>query len=106
MNICFKQLQWLAFVLSDLGQKIDRPILHNDNSGAVIRSKQASLNANTRHIEVRFQYVHDCIVKSLVKVAQLSTSDMIADILTKPLGVVKMQEVFKQLHLEEPGGVL
>ncbi|MBW0514370.1 hypothetical protein O181_054085 [Austropuccinia psidii MF-1] len=106
MNICLKQLRWLTFVFSDLGQKIDQPILYNDNSGAVIISKQASLNANTRHIEVRYPYVCDCVMKNLVEVVQVSTSDMIADILTKPLGVVKMQEVFKQLHLEEPGGVL
>ncbi|MBW0517860.1 hypothetical protein O181_057575 [Austropuccinia psidii MF-1] len=106
MNMCLKQLRWLTLVFSDLGQKIDWPILYKDNSGAVIISKQALLNANTRHIEVRYQYVRDCVMKNLVKVVQVSTSDMIADILTKPLGAVKMQEVFKQLHLEEPGGVL
>ncbi|MBW0580911.1 hypothetical protein O181_120626 [Austropuccinia psidii MF-1] len=83
-----------------------QPILFNDNSGAVTISKQALLNANTKHIEVRYQYVRDCVIKNLIKVVQVSTNDMIADVLTKPLGVVKLQEVYKQLHLEDPGGVL
>ncbi|MBW0470561.1 hypothetical protein O181_010276 [Austropuccinia psidii MF-1] len=83
-----------------------QPILFNDNSGEVTISKQASLNANTKHIEVRYQYVRDCVMKKLIKVVQVSTNDMIADVLTKPLGVVKLQEVYKQLHLEDSGGVL
>ncbi|MBW0540675.1 hypothetical protein O181_080390 [Austropuccinia psidii MF-1] len=106
MNICSKQLQWLTFVFNDLGHVPSQPILFYDNSGAVTISKQASLNANTKNIEVRYQYVRDCIIQKLIKVVQVSTNDMIADVLTKPLGVVKLQEVYKQLHLEDPGGVL
>ncbi|MBW0498669.1 hypothetical protein O181_038384 [Austropuccinia psidii MF-1] len=106
MNICSKQLRWLTFVFNDLGHASLQPILFNDNSGAVTISKQASLNANTKHIEVKYQYVCDCVIKNLIKLVQLSTNDMIADVLTKPLRVVKLQEVYKQLHLEDPGGVL
>ncbi|MBW0533619.1 hypothetical protein O181_073334 [Austropuccinia psidii MF-1] len=106
MNICSKQLRWLTFVFNDLGHFSPQPILFNDNSGAVTISKQASLNANTKHIEIRYQYVRDCVMKKLIRVVQVSTNDMIADVLTKPLGVVKLQEVYKQLHLEDPGGVL
>ncbi|MBW0520579.1 hypothetical protein O181_060294 [Austropuccinia psidii MF-1] len=83
-----------------------QPVLFNDNSGAVTISKQASLNAKTKHIEVRYQYVCDCVMRNLIKVVQVSTNDMIADVLTKPLGVLKLQEVYKPLHLEDPGGVL
>ncbi|MBW0573521.1 hypothetical protein O181_113236, partial [Austropuccinia psidii MF-1] len=54
MNVCSKQLQWLTFVLNDLGHSPPQPVLINDNSGAVTISKQASLNANTKHIEVRY----------------------------------------------------
>ncbi|MBW0535305.1 hypothetical protein O181_075020 [Austropuccinia psidii MF-1] len=106
MNVCSKQLRWLTFVLNDLGHSPPQPVLINDNSGAVTISKQASLNANTKHIEVRYQYVRDCVMKNIIKVVQVSTNDMIADILTKPFGVVKLQQVYKQLHLEDSGGVL
>ncbi|MBW0584963.1 hypothetical protein O181_124678 [Austropuccinia psidii MF-1] len=50
MNVCSKQLRWLNFVLNDLGHSSLQPVLVNDNSGAVTISKQASLNANTKHI--------------------------------------------------------
>ncbi|MBW0477343.1 hypothetical protein O181_017058 [Austropuccinia psidii MF-1] len=55
MNICSKQPRWLTFVFNDLGHAPPQPILFNDNSGAVTISKQASLNANTKYIEVRYQ---------------------------------------------------
>ncbi|MBW0493185.1 hypothetical protein O181_032900 [Austropuccinia psidii MF-1] len=106
MNICMKQLRWITFFFSDLGYGSIQPILYNDNSGAVTILKQAALNANTKHIEVRYQYVRDCVMKKLVTMFQVSTNDMIADILMKPFGVINMQEVFRQLHLKDSGGVL
>ncbi|MBW0476036.1 hypothetical protein O181_015751 [Austropuccinia psidii MF-1] len=105
MNIYTKQLQWLSYVFSDLGIQGVQPTLYNDNSGAVIISKQDSLNSNTKHIEVRYQYIRDCLMKKLVKVVQVPTKDMLADVLTKPLGVIKLQDALEQLHLEDFGGV-
>ncbi|MBW0481244.1 hypothetical protein O181_020959 [Austropuccinia psidii MF-1] len=106
LNICAKQMRWVSFVLSDLGQEIVKPIMFSDNSGAVTISKQASLNANTKHIEVRYQYICDCVVQNLLSINQVSSSEMIADILSKPLGAQQMTTVYKQLHLVDPGGVL
>ncbi|MBW0461124.1 hypothetical protein O181_000839 [Austropuccinia psidii MF-1] len=105
MNICAKQLGWLAYVLTDLNVSISKPTLFNDNSGAIIISKQASLNANTKHIKVRYQYVQDCVMKKLLNVIQVGSEQMIADILTKPLGVQKVNIACNQLHLVDPGGV-
>ncbi|MBW0475796.1 hypothetical protein O181_015511 [Austropuccinia psidii MF-1] len=85
INICAKQLQWLTFVLKDLGQNITKPTLFNDNSGAVIIYKKETLNANTKHIEICFQYLRDCVTKKLLAIVQVSSNQMIADILTKPL---------------------
>ncbi|MBW0566129.1 hypothetical protein O181_105844 [Austropuccinia psidii MF-1] len=57
MNVCVKQLRWTSYLLTDIGLHMAKPVLYNDNSGATTISKQASLNANTKHIEVRYQYV-------------------------------------------------
>ncbi|MBW0475978.1 hypothetical protein O181_015693 [Austropuccinia psidii MF-1] len=106
MNICAKQLQWLTYLMRDLGQDIEKPVICNDNSGAVTISSQHSLNSNTKHIEIRYQYVRDLVVKKLLEVRQVGTDDMLADVLTKPLGIQKLQYMLSQLHLENQGGVL
>ncbi|MBW0532952.1 hypothetical protein O181_072667 [Austropuccinia psidii MF-1] len=105
MDLCVKQIRWMTFLLTDLGQATTRPTIFNDNSGAVIISSPASLNANTKHIEIRYQYIRDMVVKGLIQVRQVSTNEMLADILTKPMGIEKTQDVYRQLHLENQGGV-
>ncbi|MBW0484379.1 hypothetical protein O181_024094 [Austropuccinia psidii MF-1] len=53
MNLCAKQIRWMTFLLTDLGQSTTKQTIFNDNSGVVTISSQASLNANTKHIEIR-----------------------------------------------------
>ncbi|MBW0491892.1 hypothetical protein O181_031607 [Austropuccinia psidii MF-1] len=92
--------------MTDLGQETTKPTVCNDNSGAVTISSQASLTPNTKHIEIRYQYVRDMVVKKLINLRQVGTADMIAYFLTKPMGIKKTQDVFRQLHLKNQGGVL
>ncbi|MBW0509435.1 hypothetical protein O181_049150 [Austropuccinia psidii MF-1] len=106
MNVCVKQLRLTSYLLADIGLDMVKPVLYNENSGATTISKQASLNANTKHIEVRFQYVRDLVMKKQLNVVQVGSGDMIADMLTKPLGLQKLTEVYQQLHLKEIRGVL
>lgn len=101
MNQCAKQLRWMASLVEDLGITIPTPVIMNDNSGANFISKEAQLNANSKHIEVRYQYLRDLVSKSLLSVAQVASSEMIADILTKPLGNIKVMIARKQLGMIE-----
>jgi hypothetical protein len=99
INKCAKQLRWISNLIMSLLVRIDVPIIFNDNSGAVIISKDAKLNPNTKHIEIRFQYIRQLINGKVMKVKQVLTVDMIADILTKSLGKIKLTNACKQLHL-------
>ncbi|MBW0477039.1 hypothetical protein O181_016754 [Austropuccinia psidii MF-1] len=106
MNICVKQLRWMSYLLNDLGINSSKPTLYNDNSGALTISKQATLNDNTKHIEVRYQYLRELVLKKKLDIVQVSSEDMIADVLTKPLGVQKLLAVYQQLGLKDHRGVL
>jgi hypothetical protein len=99
INRCAKQLRWLTNLILNLNIRIKAPIMKNDNSGAIIISKEAKLNENTKHIEVRFQYVLELVTKRQLIMQQVSTLDMIADGLTKPLGYIKIEQSRLQLHL-------
>jgi hypothetical protein len=101
INRCAKQLRWLTNLVLNLHVKIKAPVMKNDNSGAVTISKEAQLNENTKHIEVRFQYVLELVSKRQLTIQQVSTHDMIADGLTKPLGFIKLESSRAQLHLTD-----
>ena len=99
INQCAKQLRWLTNLVLNLHIKIQAPILKNDNSGASIISKEAQLNENTKHIEVKFQYVLELVSKKQLEIQQVLTAETIADGLTKPIGFIKLEVSRDQLHL-------
>ncbi|MBW0470967.1 hypothetical protein O181_010682 [Austropuccinia psidii MF-1] len=102
-KFCEKQFKCLSYLLNDFNLKISKPTILNDNSGVMTISSQASLNSNTKHIEIRYQYVRYLVGKRLMVVKQVGTDDMLADELTKRLGTQKVNSVRKKLHLEHQG---
>lgn len=99
MNHCAKQIRWLSGLIISLGVAIPKPVIFNNNAGANFISKEAQLNPNSKHIEVRYQYLRDLVSKSLLSIKQVPSSNMIADILNKPLGHIKVSSARDQLRL-------
>ncbi|MBW0461710.1 hypothetical protein O181_001425 [Austropuccinia psidii MF-1] len=90
----------------EMGIEDSKPTLYNNNSGATAIYKQATLKPNTKHIEIRFQYLRDIVIKRQLTIVQVGTDNMLADVLSKPLGVPKLTVVYSQIHLKEIRGVL
>lgn len=99
INVCAKQVRWMKNLLVDMKIPVGVPVIKNDNSGAVIISKELRLSENSKHIEIRYQYLRDIVARNQLNIEDISTNDMIADILTKLLGFVKVSIAVKQLNL-------
>jgi hypothetical protein len=99
INVCAKQIRWLKNLLIDMKIPVGVPTIKNDNAGAVIISKELRLSENSKHIEIRYQYLRDIVSRNQLKIEDISTQDMIADIMTKPLGPIKVAIAQKQLNL-------
>ena len=99
INKCAKQLCCMSNLITLLKIKIKVPIIYNNNAGAVIITKDAQLNPNTKHIKMWFQYICQLVAMKVMKIWQVWTVDMIAVVLTKPLGKLNLLKSFKQLHL-------
>ncbi|MBW0586236.1 hypothetical protein O181_125951 [Austropuccinia psidii MF-1] len=93
-------------LVNDMNIKMNKPVLYNDNSGSITISKQATLNPQTKHIEVRYQYLRQLVLNNTLEVHQVSTNDMIADVLTKPLSIAKLDELLPRMNLVNQEGVL
>ncbi len=67
--------------------KVTDNILYQDNKSAIFLEKngRASSSKRTKHIEIQYYYVADCIAKGDLLVVWCPTSKMIADFLTKLL---------------------
>jgi hypothetical protein len=47
----------------------------------------------SKHIEVKYHYIRECVEKGKIVLEQISTRDQLADIMTKSLGRVPFQEL-------------
>jgi hypothetical protein len=88
------QAVWLARLLGDLtGEEPRAATLLVDNKSAISLIKNPVFHDRTKHIDLRFHYIRECVEKKKVHVEFTSTATQLTDILTKPLGRVKFQEM-------------
>jgi hypothetical protein len=56
-----------------------------DNKSAIALVKNPVFHDRSKHIDTRFHFLRECIVKNEVEVKFVKTHDQVADIFTKPL---------------------
>jgi hypothetical protein len=78
---------WTRLFLENQGYMVRDTKLYQDNQSAMLLEKNGkrSSSKRTRHINIRYFFITDCIEKGEVKVEYCPTEDMLADIFTKPL---------------------
>jgi hypothetical protein len=81
-----KDACWLRMLLRGLTVVVDKatPLLC-DNNSAIVLAKDQSLHSRTKHIDVRYHHIRDCIEKKKVRLIRVHTDDNTADTLTKAL---------------------
>jgi hypothetical protein len=80
------QLLWTRQFLQEQGYNVGPAILYQDNQSTMALIKNGRSNSErTRHIAIKYFFIKDRVDKKEIAVEYLSTGEMIADILTKPL---------------------
>jgi hypothetical protein len=85
---------WLARLLKELVDSgSEAPVLRVDNKSAIDLRKNPVHHDRSKHIEVKYHYIRECVEKGKIVLEQISTRDQLADIMTKSLGRVLFQEL-------------
>jgi hypothetical protein len=93
------QVQWLQMLLTE-DFKIDTTnTLICDNRATTRIAEDPICSQKTRHIEVRFKKVQEYVDKKMTKVIWVPTNEQHADVFTKALPNLKLQEARTQLRL-------
>jgi hypothetical protein len=88
-----KEGLWLRHILSELRLRPSTAIpLHVENEGAEALAKNPEHHARTKHIHARYHFIRECIQQDEVSLLHVSTKDMLADMLTKPLNRVLLEK--------------
>jgi hypothetical protein len=93
---------WLARLLGDLKEKeASSFVLKIDNQSAISLCKNPVFHDRSKHIEVRYHFIRECVEKKQVTVEHLRTEEQLADILTKALARVRFQELRAKIGVAE-----
>lgn len=77
---------WARDFLLEQGHEIGSAKLYQDNTSTILLAQKGlSSSGKTRHVGVRYFFIKDRIDAGEVVVSHVSTTEMIADVLTKPL---------------------
>ena len=91
---------WLARLFGELLNQEAAPVrLFIDNKSAISLCKNPVLHDRSKHIDLRYHYIRDCVEKGSVAVEFIGTIQQKADILTKPLGRVRFQELREKVGI-------
>ena len=76
-----------------LNQDTAPALIFVDNKSAISLCKNPVLHDRSKHIDLRYHFIRDCVEKGSVIVEFIRTGEQKADILTKSLGRVRFQEL-------------
>ena len=99
------QAMWLRNLLSELTRtKPKKVVLFVDNNSAIQLMKNPVFHGRSKHIDIKFHYIRECVERGDILVKRVSTLEQKADSLTKAMSVVKLVEMRHLLGVRELEG--
>ena len=98
---CIKEMIWFWQLLADGGDVQEGPTsIMCDNQECIALAKNLTLHSCTKHIDVQHHFIREKLENKEICLKYYPTEDMIADVLTKPLGKDGHQTLTKAMALE------
>ena len=86
MSRSAQQLVWMHSWLDEVEIEYSVPgIIKGDNRGAIALTKNTRDHGKIKHIDIRHHYIRELLKSGNIVIEQVSSSDNLADIFTKPL---------------------
>ncbi|GJU45666.1 hypothetical protein Tco_1202932 [Tanacetum coccineum] len=82
---CYASILWMKSQLSDYDIHYKMVPIFCDNTSAIAISNNPVLHSRTKHIDIRYHFIRDHILKGDIELHFIPTEYQLADIFTKPL---------------------
>ena len=92
------QAIWLRRILEDLGEKqTESTPIFCDNKSAIAISKNPIFHGRTKHIDIKYHFIHEAQSNGEIELQYCKTEDQVADIFTKALPPTKFEALRSML---------
>jgi hypothetical protein len=89
-----KEVVWINRLAKDFGIEIKEPItVYTDSQSAMAMVNNQKFSHRTKHIDTKYYFVKDMVEKGIVRLVYQPTETNIADLMTKPLGGTKVEQL-------------
>lgn len=90
---------WTNNFMKAQSYELAMTVLYQDNTSVILLEKNGpeSAGKRSRHIDNRYFFIKDCIMRKQVEVKYCPTDEMLADFLTKPMQGAKFYKLRKWL---------
>jgi hypothetical protein len=100
LSDCSCQVSWIRNIFLELGMRLGPIPIYADNQGSIFIGSNPVQEIRTKHIDVKYHYVRECIAVKKIVLYHVPTQDNTADIFTKNLGRLKFEKFKRQLGIE------
>ena len=96
------EVAWLTSLQREIGYRPNFPVpLVSDNQGGIFLAINPAHYRRLKHVDIRYHFIREYVESKRFNIVYISTDEMIADILTKPLGRTKFELFRNQLGLDK-----
>lgn len=99
-----REAKWLKTLFSHVtGLDVTPLAIMVDNQAAISMAKNVSSSSRTKHIDMKYHFVRECVSSGIVTVAHCASVDMLADVLTKSLASARFTALRNLLNVVAVG---
>lgn len=76
-------------------------VIKEDNQGAIALARNPVAHSRTKHIDIRFHFMSKALEDSLIDIEYCPSSEMVADLLTKPVSRSQFEKLRTLMGMDE-----
>lgn len=95
---------WLRGLLKELNEEQTKPtVIFEDNRSCLDFAVLDQQRKRSKHVDTRYHYTRELVTQKQIELRYCPTDEMLADVLTKPLGSTKVRKFATEMGLTEDG---